>query len=480
MFRFCASLFLSCCVVFGNYSPAYAEESELEGPVIPGATVNEQVLTLPGDPGRPAKLQATLLMPTQGGPFPLAIFNHGASHINKNSHGVRQRRSYYAFYFLSRGYAVLMPMMRGFAESGGQLVNYGCNVGQLGRDNALDIAATIKAVATKPGIDASHVVVVGQSFGGWNTLALGAQAPSSVVGLVNFNGGVRVSTCTNDDKDLLRSAEEFGKKTRIPSLWFYGDNDSLFPTPLWHSMFDRYKAAGAQAQLIAFGSFGGDSHIFANFPESVAIFSPPLDAFLERIHMPNRLVNPDYLPVPSPPPSGFAKLEDVSAVPYLNAAGRALYQKYLEKPFPKAFLISPGGFVSSQQGGFDPLGQGQAPCRQIQQVCQPYAVDDQVVWVPPPPRPAPSRFAALNDIAAVPYVKDSGRDLYRRFLNTVGPRAFVVSPDGQAYAYFSGVDAFAEAWVICKSRSQVCEPYAIDLQVVWQPPAAQKAPANKP
>ena len=43
----------------------------------------------------------------------------------------------------------------------------------MGTDNAEDIKTVINFMASQPTVDASRVVVVGQSFGGWNTLALG-------------------------------------------------------------------------------------------------------------------------------------------------------------------------------------------------------------------------------------------------------------------------------------------------------------------
>ena len=51
---------------------------------------------------------------------------------------------------------------------------------------------------------------------------------------------------------------------------------------------------------------------------------------------------PEFLPRPAPPPSRFAALADVDAVPGLNEQGRALYRKFLAEPLPRAFLVLGG------------------------------------------------------------------------------------------------------------------------------------------
>jgi dienelactone hydrolase len=426
---------------------AQAEDDDQAGPLLPGVVVNERVMSVPGDPRRPVKLQVTVLTPPGPGPFPMAVANHGADLASAKSRGSRYRRTFFAFYFLSRGYAVVLPMMRGFAESGGEIDNQGCNVAQVARNNAKDIRAVIDFMANQPDIDASRTVAIGQSFGGWNTLALGADPPPNLVGRINSSGGMRTSVCRDDDQALIAGAGDFGRRAKVPSIWFYGDNDSLFPPSLWRSMYAHYIQGGANAELAAFGRFGDDAHTFSKLPESLPIWAPRLDDFLGRLGMPNRLVHPEYLPKPWPKPTGFAAIADVAAVPYLTDQRRALYRAYLSKPMPKAFLIAPGSLVRGRYGGFDPVQEGLASCRKANAVCRVYAVDDKVVWVPPPPLPPASHYAALDAVAAVPYLKDAGRDLYRRFLAKSGPRALVLAPNGSAYARY-GRDAFAAATCI--------------------------------
>jgi dienelactone hydrolase len=199
----------------------------------PTVPMREQVLQAPGDPDRPVMLEATLFEPPGDGPFPLAVMNHGAEGDPRTNK--RYRVSFSIDYLLSRGYAVVAPMMRGFADSGGKAVILGCDLARLGKLNAQDILAVIAAMRSRPEIDGSRVLIMGQSFGGWNALALATVAPSEVKGVINFVGGVHTSACNNQDGALYDGMAQFGRKARLPSLWFYGENDKVFPERIWRA-----------------------------------------------------------------------------------------------------------------------------------------------------------------------------------------------------------------------------------------------------
>jgi hypothetical protein len=91
-------------------------------------------------------------------------------------------------------------------------------------------------------------------------------------------------------------------------------------------------------------------------------------------------VYPNYLPSPFPPPTHYAAIDDVAAVPYLNDAGREGYRAFLRRSFTRAFVVAPNGTSVGTNGGFDAIARGLALCRQHASGCQVYAVDDDVVW----------------------------------------------------------------------------------------------------
>jgi dienelactone hydrolase len=376
-------------LVLAAITPAAAQPEEASA--LPDAPLHEQILDIPGDRARPVTLQVTLYTPSGPGPFPLAVMNHGATAVSAQNRGARYHLTFSAYYFLSRGYAVVLPMMRGFAGSGGSVIHRGCDLAALGVADARDIGAVIDDMVHRPFIDGSRIVVAGQSFGGWNTLAFGTLGYPNVKGLINFSGGVRDSSCPADDASLVAAAAYYGAHTRIPSLWFYGENDQLFPPATWRGMYSRYTSAGGGAELVDIGVFMSNSHEMLSYPESLPIWTPKVDAFLSRIGMPGKLVNAGYLPTPPPPPTGFAALDDVDAVPYIGDKGRAVYRQFLADSLPRVFVIAPDGTAAAFVRGFDPLARALRACGAHIAGCQVYAVDRKVVW-----RGAPSAAVRVS------------------------------------------------------------------------------------
>jgi len=440
---------------------------------LPPAPLNETVLTVPVETAPPVRLQVTLYMPSRGGPFPLALVNHGASHDPANAPRVADE--FIPYYFLSRGYAVAMPMMRGYAGSGGHLRPHGCDVTAIGLDAARDIRKVLDVVKQQPGIDASRIVVAGKSMGGWNTLAfgsIGATNPaadvdvSDVKGLLNFAGGVKEGDCQSPDASLVSAAGQLGARTRLRSIWFYGDNDQIFPTATWRQMYAHYTAAGGRAELVDYGAFQKDAHAMTASGAGLPLWVPKADAFLRSIGMPGTETYPEYLPGHAPKSTTFAALNDLSAIPYLTDDQKEkLYRGFLAAPLPRAIAIgmSNGSWAS---GGFDPSSAALERCWQTAQYCQLYAVDNTVVWPRLANAPPATAFAPLENAAAVPYLSAQGRLAYSKFLTMPRPRAFAIAPDG-AWGASSGVDPIGDALVKCASGHANCRLYAVDGDVVW-------------
>lgn len=358
--------------------PAGAVGPDPSSSMLPPAET--RMLVLRGDPARPVNLKVRLFLPPGAGPFPLVVWNHGSDGrgADQDMHNVGTH--YGTYYFLARGYAVAHPLLRGYGGSGGRIQVSGCDMESLGRQDARDIAAVIAQLEQQPQISGQRVLVAGGSFGGWNTLAVGALNDPHVAGLVNFYGGVRTSNCSASDAALVSGARDFGRVTRIPSLWLYGDNDRLFPRATWQAMYTAYRAEGGPAELVPFGTFMSNSHKLLSYPQGIAVVSPRLDGFLSRLGLPTWVLYPQYMPSSQPRRTQFAAVDDVAAVPYLSEQGREAYRAFLSRPFPRAAVLAPGGVLASANGGFDPLARALAICQRYSRQCRPYAVDGDVVW----------------------------------------------------------------------------------------------------
>ena len=322
------------------------------------------------------------MTPDGPGPFPLAVINHGASGKRPPNLEQRHRLTFATFYFLSRGYAVALPMMRGFAKSQGIQLLDRCNQAEVRVRNAKDILAVINFMSARPYINGQQVVVAGQSFGGWNSLAVGSLSHPSVKGLLNFSGGANLSGCQDNLTALSEGAYVLGKQTRTPSLWFYGQNDTMTSTSLWQSMFRSYTSAGGPAQIVDYGYFMHDAHELLAYPEGLKLWTPHADAFLEKLGLPHKLSYSNYLPIDAPPPTNYASISDVCAVPYLSDQGRQVYQQFLQAPVPRAVVISPSGLIFASFSGFDPLQRAIRSCQDEASECQVYAADNAVTWIP--------------------------------------------------------------------------------------------------
>lgn len=285
------------------------------------ARLNEQVIMIPVAANDASyALETTLFKPPGAGPFPLLLLNHGKAVGDPRSQA-RDRFLAVSQLFVSRGYAVAIPMRRGFARSGGTYREFDCDMAANGQLQADDIQAALHYLQAQPWVDRDRVVVAGQSYGGLATLALGTRHLAGVRGLINFAGGLRLygSDCAWQSS-LVAAFHDYGKHTTIPSIWFYGRNDHHFSPALARQLYRAYAGSGVQAKLVAFGSYRNDAHGMGASWGGVKIWWPDTEKFLRAIGMPTRRTV--MLAAPSKmPDTHFAPLEDVAALPYLDDCG---------------------------------------------------------------------------------------------------------------------------------------------------------------
>lgn len=233
-----------------------------------------------------------LCRPAGSNPARLVVANHGsppssAQRPNMAPWSCEQRA---ISWFLTRGYAVALPLRRGYGASVGTWAEtYGScrdpNFVAGGTETARDIRSAIAYATSQPGIRRDGVVVVGQSAGGWGSLALAAGNPPEVAAIVNMAGGRggRVDNLPNNNcrADVLAtSAGRFGQTARIPSLWVYTANDSFFSPSLAGAMHQNYVQAGGVADFRALPGFGQDGHGLFTAVGGPQIWGPLVEAFL--------------------------------------------------------------------------------------------------------------------------------------------------------------------------------------------------------
>jgi invasion protein IalB len=257
--------------------------------------VQEEVWALPF----PLPILAFVVKPVGDGPFPLVIMNHGISldYQQRTMFPLVEYRAA-ALWFARRGYVVISPVRYGASSLDDKDQGiYGAVFAHVGscdnpnfRGPGLAIATlnewVIDYMSKRKMVQPGKVVVVGQSGGGWGSIALASLNPPSVKAMITFAAGRggRVDGKPNNNcapDKLVAATAEFGRTARVPMLWIYAENDSYFGPTLTKRMHDAFVEAGGNAEYHVFPAFGSDGHFFIDSPDAVPIWSPLVTQFLE-------------------------------------------------------------------------------------------------------------------------------------------------------------------------------------------------------
>lgn len=267
------------------------------GPFGPeGPRMREQFWMVPsGEAGR--YLRATVFRPEEpdgaqagaGRPRPLVVINHGTAE------STRMAVSMPVYYWLSRwfvdrGYIVVLPQRRGHGATGGVLSEGVGNCAnpdhyQSGLVAADDVGAVVSYFQSQPFVAASDVVVAGISTGGWASLAYASRNPKGVKAVINFSGGRGghaggMPNAVCGEKKLIETARRYGESARVPTLWFYSNNDSYFGPDLAKSMAKAWNTSGGQAELHVLGAYGDEGHNIADDRAGWELWGGSLTSFL--------------------------------------------------------------------------------------------------------------------------------------------------------------------------------------------------------
>jgi dienelactone hydrolase len=274
------------------YSPDWNAAAGIGYPPIPHVPLNEKVihipLEVPGSGNPPLWLEATLFLPDGPGPFPLLVLSHGTPRDEQER---RQRRRFEAqsWVFVNLGFAVAIPMRRGYGHSEGSYAEEegACDQAryyEAGMASAKDLLATVRFMQAQPYIERDRIVLAGHSSGGFASLALASQGFVGLVGVINFSGG-RGSKADRvcDPPALIDAFARFGRTSRVPTLWIYSKNDTYFSAPLVEQLYRVYVSAGGQAQLVMVRPFLEEGHFVFSDVRGLDLWTEPVISFLKGL-----------------------------------------------------------------------------------------------------------------------------------------------------------------------------------------------------
>ncbi|MBL0423049.1 alpha/beta fold hydrolase [Ramlibacter sp. AW1] len=255
--------------------------------------LRERISTPWLEQGRPVQLEVVLSKPLTKGPHPLIVFNHGSTGRGDNPAVFRETfiANQFARWANEAGWAVAFPQRRGRGQSDGAYEEglaadgsgYTCApaAARSGMERALDdLGAVMADLRTRPDIDPARIVMAGQSRGGFLAVVYGARHPEQVAAAVNFVGGWMTDKCPQAEQinaDPLRPAVKWPR----PSLWIYGENDSVYSLVHSRRNFDAFVGAGGTGSMAVFPA--GPSRDGHRLLYESQAWQPVLRQFLARV-----------------------------------------------------------------------------------------------------------------------------------------------------------------------------------------------------
>jgi dienelactone hydrolase len=242
-------------------------------------------------------LALTILRPRGDGPFGAIVLNHGVAEdardrFLESATLVIQAASA----FVSRGYVVVMPLRRGFGETGGTVAEDAgeCSSPHYGRGEraaARDVLAAYEFARKLPYVDPERMILAGQSAGGVASLYAAAQQPPGLVAVLAFAAGRGGNPALHPGLPCAAEAlatlfQDLGSSVRVPVLMYYAENDLYFGPAASRSWFQRLQAGGVEAEYVLQPPFGENGHFLFGDTKGVELWLPTVERFLKRHGIP--------------------------------------------------------------------------------------------------------------------------------------------------------------------------------------------------
>ncbi|WP_216856964.1 dienelactone hydrolase family protein [Acidisoma sp. S159] len=268
------TLLTLCLILYGcaaNTGPSTTPTAETAADTDGGRDLIRWI-PVTDDSGATTKMEARICRPDDAAPAHLVVINHGSPpHADERPTMQLEECSQRAVrWFVDRGFVVVEALRRGYGATGGVWAEgYGScedpDYVRAGLETARDIGAVVTYATALPFVIPDGVTVVGQSAGGWGTIAYDSVPHSRVAAFVVMAGGRgghhRDIANNNCRPDLLaQAAGQFGRTATTPMLWIYAENDSFFGPPVANSLLQAFTASGGLVDFHRPGPYGQDGH----------------------------------------------------------------------------------------------------------------------------------------------------------------------------------------------------------------------------
>jgi dienelactone hydrolase len=267
--------------------------------------VQPEVLKVPlkgaGTFGGDVAMVTHLYKPPGDGPFPAVVFSHGRSAELSDRLNLKYPVAVtHGNFWLRKGFAVVAPVRPGYGQSEGMDREDSGSKWRGGRctgepdfmyvaDTAgKAVFATLDWLKAQPWANKEKILLVGSSVGGLTSAGVAAKEPTGVVGYINFVGGSGGSPRESPGKscqpeNLTKVFAEFGKTTRVPSLWLYAENDLYWGSDApkeWHHAFS---AGGSKTKFVMTPPVPGTNDGHRLIAVGGRLWTPHVNAFVQEL-----------------------------------------------------------------------------------------------------------------------------------------------------------------------------------------------------
>lgn len=242
-----------------------------------------------------SRILVRVCRPATEAPAPLVVINHGSppDPAARPRMQVGRCGEEAAQWFLTRGYVVAFPLRRGYGATGGAWAEGygGCNRADYfhaGLETARDIDAAVEALTTLPFVRPDGVVIVGQSAGGWGTIAYDSVPHPRVSAFIVMAGGRGAHLRDHPNQNchperLAQAAARYGATATTRMLWVYALNDTYFGPAIARALYLSFSGAGGRVDLEQPGRFDGEGHHLFFGPGGSAIWGPLVARYLAQV-----------------------------------------------------------------------------------------------------------------------------------------------------------------------------------------------------
>jgi pimeloyl-ACP methyl ester carboxylesterase len=239
------------------------------------------------------RLEVILFQPSNSGPFPLFVFNHGSTGSGRHPELFTETRWNFAIanFFMEKGWLVAFPQRRGRGKSDGQYdegfatnraEGYTCDPTRslAGADRALDdIESAIAALQQRPDVIRAPILIGGVSRGGILSTADAGKHPDQITAVINFVGGWVGEGCATA-REINGSLFRRGATFQGQTLWLYGRDDVYYSVAHSRSNFEEFRHSGGQGTFLRFEVPGANGRALTAYPD---LWAPPVDDFLRLL-----------------------------------------------------------------------------------------------------------------------------------------------------------------------------------------------------